>query len=189
MIGDSAFSLLAAIVGRDLSVSMQPYLMMDRQFLKRTAVPGVEYVWVFRDQDTHLWMVGIHQRYMNQAREQLTSEMGYRAFHLRVAATGKVHVAEISIGQAKRLMSIQALEVDGDTVFRAGALIGRFSLTIQRMELGCPIVGIDLHSFSSEQSDLIALRLIAECEAVDYCGTTAFRIDRVKQHHVMLTAA
>lgn len=188
VIGDKTFSLLAAIVGRDLNEAIQPYLMMDRQFLKRTAVPGAEYVWTFGGIDTHLWMIGVHGRYVEQAREWL-ADSRHRAFHVRVSETGKVHVNEISIGQARRMMMVNLYEVDGDAVFKSGELVGKYSLTVCRQDHSTPVINIDLHPVSPLECDAVALRLIAECEAVDFCGTTAFRVDRVTHHHLMRNAA
>lgn len=121
-----AFEQMRAIVEADdclLRGFKQDFYQFDLLHLTKTGTVGGRYVWVIRENGTHLASLSLHPKLTEFVECALDMKEALQVFEITLQKDGSATIKSISIEKARGLLRHQHYEFEGRHIKRGGRLI------------------------------------------------------------------
>ncbi|AVX93399.1 hypothetical protein [Pseudomonas psychrophila] len=122
----AAYNRMTAIVESEqciLTGYRQDFYQLDRDHLANTGTVGGRYVWVIRENGTHLASIGLHPRATEFVECALDSFEKVQCYEITLLADGDANIKSISVVKARDLIKTCAFEFEGRHIKLRGRLL------------------------------------------------------------------
>lgn len=134
-----AFDRMKAIVESAdciLSGYTQDFYQFDRQHLETTGTVGGRYIWVIRENGTHLASIGLHPRVTDFVECALNSFEQVQAYVVTLLPCGDATIKPISVAKARDLIKMKIYDFNGRHINANGRLIATVDIHTQYNQRG-----------------------------------------------------
>lgn len=122
----AAFNRMTNIVESEqciLTGYRQDFYQFDRDHLANTGTVGGRYIWVLRENGTHLASIGLHPRATEFVECALDSFEQVQCYEITLLADGDAEISSITVPKARDLIKTCAFEFEGRHIKLKGRLL------------------------------------------------------------------
>ncbi|PMV96482.1 MULTISPECIES: hypothetical protein [unclassified Pseudomonas] len=130
----NAFDRMTAIVESEqciLTGYRQDFYQFDRDHLANTGTVGGRYVWVLRENGTHLASIGLHPRTTEFVECALNSFEKVQTYEITLLPDGDADIKPITAAKARELIKTCAFEFQGRHIKQKGKLLATVDIQPQ----------------------------------------------------------
>lgn len=128
-----AFEQMRAIVEADdclLRGFKQDFYQFDLLHLTKTGTVGGRYVWVIRENGTHLASLGLHPKLTEFVECALDMKEALQAFEITLLKDGAATIKPISVEMGRDLLRHQQYKFEGRHIKRGGRLVALVDIEV-----------------------------------------------------------